>query len=54
MAGEVDYYGLAKTSHKGFCLTTSEKLMRYWPGGSYLVMKSTQKFLGGITLIAIR
>ena len=29
----VDYYGPTKTSHKGFCLATLEKFMKYWPGG---------------------
>ena len=27
--------------------------MKYWPGGSYLVMKSTPRFPGEITLLAI-
>ena len=29
----VDYCGPVKTSHKGFCLATLEKLMKDWPGG---------------------
>ena len=49
----VDYCGLVKTIHKGFCLATLEKLMKDWPGGSYLVMKSTPIFPGEITLLAI-
>ena len=40
MAAGVYYYGPVKTIHKGFCLATLEKLMKYWPGESYLVMKS--------------
>ena len=40
MAEGVDYYRLVKTSHKGFYLSTLGKLMRDWPGGLYLVMKS--------------
>ena len=37
-----------KTSHKGFCLATLEKLMKYWPGGSYILMNSTPRFpIGG-------
>ena len=47
MAAVVDYCGPAKTIHKGFCLDTLEKLMKYWPGGSYLVMKSTQRIPSG-------
>ena len=39
MADGVDYCGPVKTSHKDFCLATLEKLMKDWPGGSYLVMK---------------
>ena len=42
-----------KTSHKGFCLATLEKLMKDWPGGSYLVLKSTQRFPGESPLLAI-
>ena len=49
----VDYCGPMKTSHKGFCLATLEKLMEYWPGGSYLVMKITPIVPGGRPLIAI-
>ena len=40
-AAGVDYFRLVKTSNKGFCLTTLEKLMKDWPVGSYHVMKST-------------
>ena len=53
MAAGVSYCGLVKTSHKGFCLVTLEELMKYWPGGSYLVMKSTPKAPSGIPLMAI-
>ena len=42
-----------KTGHKGFCLATLEKLMKYWPGGSYLVLKSTPRFPGESLLLAI-
>ena len=40
-AAVVDYCRPVKTSHKGFCLAALEKLMKDWPGGSYLVLKST-------------
>ena len=52
-AGGVDDYGPVKTSHKGFCLATLEKLMKDWPGGSYLVLKSTPRFPSESPLLAI-
>ena len=52
-AAGVDYCGPVKTIHKGFCLDTLEKLMKYCPGGSYLVLKSTPRFPGERTLLAI-
>ena len=45
-AAGVDYCGPVKTSHKGFCLATLEKSIKYCPGGSYLVLKSTPRFPG--------
>ena len=47
-AAVFDYCGPEKTSHRGFCLATLEKLMKYWPGGSYLVSKSTPIFPGSL------
>ena len=52
-AAGVNFCGPVKTIHEGFCLATLEKLMKYWPGGSYLVLKSTPIFPGEITLLAI-
>ena len=52
-AAGVNYCGPVKTSHKGFCLATLEKLMKDWPGGSYLVLKSTPRFPGESPLLAI-
>ena len=52
-AAGANYCGPARTSHKGFCLDTLEKLMKDWPGGSYLVMNSTPLFPGGRPLLAI-
>ena len=46
MAAGVDYCGLVKMSHKSFCHATLENLMENWPGGSYLVMKSTPRVPG--------
>ena len=45
--------GTMKTSHKGFCLATLEKLMKYCPGGSYLVLKSNPRFPGESPVLAI-
>ena len=53
MAAGVDYCGPVKTSHKGFCLATLEKLMKDWPGGSYTVMKSNPIVPGGRPLMEI-
>ena len=52
-AAGVDYCGLVKTIHKGFCLAMLEKFMKDWPGGSYLVLKSTPRVPGEIPLLAI-
>ena len=52
-AADVDYCGPVKTSHEVFCLTTLEKLIKYWPGGSYLVMRITPRFPVEITLLDI-
>ena len=49
MAEGEDYCRRLNMSHKGFCLATLEKFTRYWPLGSYLVMKITPKIPGGIT-----
>ena len=52
-AAGVNYCRKVKTSHKGFCLATLEKLMKDWPGGSYLVLKSTPRFPGESPLLVI-
>ena len=52
-AAGVNYCGPAKTSQKGFCFTTLEKLIKDWPGGSYLVMSITPRFPGEIPLLDI-
>ena len=49
----IEYYGLAKISHKGFCLTKVNQLVKDWPGGSYLVLKSTTRVPGGRPLMEI-
>ena len=54
MAEGVYYYGLVKMSHKGFCISTLEKLMKYWLIGSYIVMKSNKSVPGGRPLMIIR
>ena len=53
MAVGVDYCGPVKTSHKGFCLATLENMMRVLGGGSYIVMNSTPRVLGGRPLLEI-
>ena len=53
MAAGVDYCGLAKKIHKGFCIATLENETKNFPGGSYLVMKSTPRVTGGIPLLTI-
>ena len=46
MAAGVDHCRPVKTSYKGFCLDKLEKLIKDFPGGSYLVMKSTPRVPG--------
>ena len=41
MTDGVDYCELVKTSHKAFCLAIIQNVMKYWPGGSDIVMSST-------------
>ena len=45
--------GMVKTNTKGFCKETIENLTKYWPGGSYLVLRSKPMVPGVRTLIAI-
>ena len=49
----VDYCKTVKTTHKGIFLASLEKLTKDWPGGSYLVIKSTLRVPGGRPLMAI-
>ena len=53
MAEGVDYCRTVKTIHKVFFLETLEKLIKYWPGGSYLVLKSTSRVPSDIPLMTI-
>ena len=53
MAMGVNSGGTVKTSHKSFCLATLEKLIKDWPGGSYLFMKITPRVPGVIPLMFI-
>ena len=53
MAEGVDYCRTEKTRHKGFCLATLERLIKEWPGGSYLVMKINPRVPGDIPLMNI-
>ena len=45
--------GMAKTNIKGFCKETIEKLTKYWPGGSHLMLRSKHRVHGGSLLISI-
>ena len=49
----VDYWGPLKMTHKGFCLSTLENLMKYWLGGSYIVLESTPRVPDDILTMAI-
>ena len=49
----VYYCGPVKTSHNGFYLATLEKLMKDWPGGSYLVMEITPRVPVGRPILNI-
>ena len=53
MATGVNYCGLEKTTHKGFCLAKLEKLMKDFPGGSYTVINITPRFTDERPLLAI-
>ena len=53
MATGVNYCGLEKTTHKGFCLAKLEKLMRDCPGGSYIVININLIFPDEIPLLDI-
>ena len=53
MAEGLDYCGAVRTIHNGFCLAKLENLVEYWPGGSYLVMKSNIRVPGGRPLMTI-
>ena len=53
MAAGLDYFRPVKTSQKGFCLATLERLMKDFLGGSYIVMKITPRFTGEIPLLSI-
>ena len=53
MATGVNYCGPEKTSHKGFCLYTLEKLTKDFPVGSYIFMEGTARVPGEIPLLSI-
>ena len=46
--------GMVKTNTKGLCKETIEKLTKYWPGVSYLVLRSNRMVPGDRPLISIR
>ena len=47
------YCGDIKTSHKVFFLSTLDILMKYWPGRSYLVIKSIPRAPGDKILFTL-
>ena len=53
MAEGVDYCRPVNMIHKGFCLATIEKFTKYWPGGSYLFLKSNPIVPGDRPLMTI-
>ena len=44
---------MVKKNTKGFCKEKIEKLTKYWPGGSYLLLSSKHMVPGGRPFIAI-
>ena len=53
MAEGLYYFRPVKTNHKVFGIATLEKLIKYWPGGTYLFINSTQIVPGGTALLFI-
>ena len=53
MSEGVDYFSLLKTIHKVFGLATLQNLMKDFPGGSYLIIKSTPIVPGGRPIMVI-
>ena len=45
--------GMVKTKTKGFCKETIEKLTEDWPGGSYLVLRSSPMVPGAGRLLLL-
>ena len=52
-AAGVDYCEPVKTSNTCLCFATIKKLMKDWPVGSYLVMKSNNRIYGERPLMEI-
>ena len=52
-AAGVDYCEPVKTSNTCLCFATIKKLMKDWPEGSYLVMKSNNRIYGERPLMEI-
>ena len=47
------FIGVINTNTKVFCKETIDKLTKYWPGDSYLVLRSNHMVPGGRPLIVI-
>ena len=48
-----EFIGMVNTNTKVFCKETIEKLTKYWPGGSYLMLRSKPMVPGYMPLISI-
>ena len=53
MSDGLDYCMPINTTRNDFFISTLEKLTKYWPGGSYLGMKSNPRVPGGKTIMNI-
>ena len=49
----VDLIGMMKTNTKRFCKDTIEGLTKYWPGGSYMVLRRKPMVTGERPLLGI-
>ena len=53
MEVDVELIGTVKTNTKGFCKETIENITKYWPGGSYVVLRIKPMVTGDRPIIAI-
>ena len=48
-----EFIGMVNANNKGFFKETIEKLTKYWPGGSYLLLRSKPMVPGGSLSVSI-